>query len=126
MFLIIVTDEVLTLREHLEDAYSKLFKARTEWFNIGLTLNVDGNTLTAIRQEHSSNHGDCLRDMLAHRIKATDSLTWGDLCKSLRHVTVGRSDVANEIEAGIFSTGSRTSATQKLKKMCQCMALVYL
>ena len=40
--------------------------------------------------------------MLTHRINATDDLlTWGDLCKSLRHVTVGRSDVADEIE-GIF------------------------
>ncbi len=52
--------------------------------------------------------------MLAHRIKATDSLTWGDLCKSLRHVTVGRSDVADEIEAGIFSTG----IAEPLQKKC--------
>lgn len=113
-----VTDEVLTLHEHLEDAYSKLFKARTEWFNIGLTLGVDGNTLTAIRQEHSSNHGDCLREMLARRIKSTESLTWGDLCKSLRHVTVGCSNVA---EAGIFITGSRTTLSQKLKNSVICL-----
>ena len=51
--------------------------------------------------------------MLAHRIKTMDSLTWGDLCKSLRHVTVGRSDVADEIEAGIFSTGIAEPLQQK-------------
>ncbi|XP_064395496.1 ankyrin-3-like isoform X2 [Halichondria panicea] len=91
-------NEVLSLRGHLKDVCSKLFKARTEWLNIGLTLNVDYNTLTAINQKQSSNHGDCLREMLAHCIQATDSLTWEDLCRSLRHITVGRSDVANEIE----------------------------
>ncbi len=105
--IIIVTDEVLTLHEHLEDACSMLFKARTEWFNIGLTLGVDSNTLTAIRQEHSSNHGDSLQKMLAHRM-AMDSLTWGDLCKSLRHVTVERSDVADEIEG--FATALMQAA----------------
>ncbi len=103
IFPILFTDEVLTL--HLKDACSKLFKARTEWFNIGLRLNVDHDTLSAISQRHSSDHaGDCLREMLAHSIKTNDSLIWGDLCKSLRHVTVGRSDVADEIE-GIV-TGS--------------------
>ena len=86
------------MRGHLKDACRKLFKARTEWFNIGLRLNVDLNTLTAISQKHSSGHDDCLREMLSHCINATDSLTWADLCKSLRHVTVGRSDVADEIE----------------------------
>ncbi len=64
----------------------------------GLRLNVDHDTLSAISQRHSSDHGDCLREMLAHRIKTNDSLTRGDLCNSLRHVTVGRSDVADEIE----------------------------
>ncbi len=101
-FPILLTDEVLTL-SHLKDACSKLFKARTKWFNIGLTLKVDHDTLTAIQKE-SSDHGDCLREMLAHCIKATDnSLTWGDLCRSLRHVTIGRSDVADEIEGFVVS-----------------------
>ncbi len=62
-----------------------------------MTLGVDHDTLTVISQKYSSSPDDCLRDMLSHRLIA-DSLTWGDLCKSLRHVTVGRSDVADEIE----------------------------
>ena len=102
-FPILFTDEVLTLHGHLKNACSKLFKARTEWFNIGLTLKVDHDTLTAISQKQSGDHGDCLREMLAHCIKATDSLTWGDLCNSLRHVTIGRSDVADEIEGFVVS-----------------------
>ncbi len=83
-----------------------------------MTLGVDYFTLTAIRQRHSSDHGDCLQEMLAHCLQANYSLTWGHLCESLRHITVGRSDVADEIEGSVsgieFSTGSRTTPTQNL------------
>ena len=66
-----------------------------------MTLGVDRNTLTAIRQRYSSDPDHCLRDMLAHCLQVTDSLTWGHLCKSLRTVTVGRNDVADEIEGSV-------------------------
>ncbi len=85
----------------MKDVYEKLFKARTEWFNIGMTLGVDHNTLFAIDRKYSSDPDHCLRDMLAHRIKATDSLTWGEVCKTLRHDSVRRDDVADEIERSV-------------------------
>ena len=90
-----------------------MFKARTEWRNIGMTLGVDHNTLFAIDRKYSSDPDYCLREMLAHcldspdsltwahRIKATDSLTWGHLCKTLRHDSVRRNDVADEIEGSV-------------------------
>ncbi len=70
--------------------------------------------------------------MLAHRIQATDSLTWGDLCKSLRHVSVGRSDVADEMERCVSGNFSQTSITQKLSNknvsdiMCIARLFIYI
>ena len=66
-----------------------------------MTLGVDGNTLFAIDRKYPRDPDYCLRDMLAHCLRATDSLTWGEVCKSLRHVTVGRNDVADEIEGSV-------------------------
>ncbi len=68
--------------------------------------------------------------MLAHRIQATDSLTWGDLCKSLRHVTVGRTDVADEIErcvSGSFRNLSNSEAiSNKNVSDIMCIARLFI
>ena len=67
-----------------------------------MTLGVDVKTLTAIHHKYSSDPDYCLRDMLVHYLYLPDSLTWGNLCKSLRHDSLQCKDVADEIE-GCFS-----------------------
>ncbi len=62
--------------------------------------------------------------MLAHRIQATDSLTWRDVCKSLRHVTVGRSDVADEIEGYVSGSLVQVAEPLQAKKSFILMALI--
>ena len=83
--------------------YTKLYNARPKWFNIGLNLGIPYSTLDAIKMQSSKSETDvceaCLREMLYHRLHFgnKDSLTWEDLCACLQAPTVGRNDVAKEI-----------------------------
>ena len=81
--------------------HTKLYDARAEWFEIGLALNISNGTLEAIEVEQLKNQGKCLRKMLAHRIQYGDPLTWTDLCSCLESPTVGRRDLAEEIDKGL-------------------------
>ena len=62
---------------------------------------MDIDTLNAIDIKHRGDPGRCLRQMIAERLESSDSLTWKDLCNSLRTVTVKRNDVAKRIECQI-------------------------
>ena len=87
--------------EDLPTILEKLLKARTKWFEIGMKLKLDIETLNCIETE-TEGHDKCLRKMLIRRLQAVQgTLTWKLLCNCLRSPTVGRNDVANEIEGWI-------------------------
>ena len=92
--------------DDLRDVYTKFYDARDKWCDIGLYLNVKESALKSIKKEQLNNQGDCLREMLAHRIQSGGPLTWNDLCHCLRCPTVGRRDLANEIIPGLIETYS--------------------
>ena len=94
--LLLTTDTILTIVD-IQRVRIALLPAHTKWFDIGLTLDVDHETLCSIRREYS-NDGDRLREMLSCRLKSGGNLTWTVLCAGLREPTVGRNDVANAIE----------------------------
>ncbi len=71
-------------------------KAAGKWFNLGLALKVSYDTLDNIRDKHGDDQ-NCLREMLAARLK-TASVTYSELCQSLRASTVDQNDVAEAIE----------------------------
>ena len=81
--------------------YEKLYDGRTKWFDIGLALNIEYNTLESIKKEENDN-GECLRRMLAHRIQSGGPLCWNDVACCLKKPTVGRRDLADEIHQGLF------------------------
>ena len=83
--------------DELGIAYIKLYDARSKWFDIGLALKISYSTLELIESE-KTNHSERLRMMLVHRIQSGGPLTWDDLSSSLRYLTVGRNDLANEID----------------------------
>ena len=85
--------------DELGDVYTKLYDARNKWFNIGLALKISYSTLESIESEKPDN-SDRLRKMLAHRIQSGGPLTWTDMCSCLRHPTVERNDLANEVDQG--------------------------
>ena len=76
----------------------KLHNARVKWFQLGMALKVDHDTLTNIKEENQGRNDVCLEKMIAHRLKNGDPLTWKELCECLKKSTVGQRDVATEIE----------------------------
>ena len=86
---------ILTI-DDLSSVYEKLMKAAGKWFNLGLALKVSYDTLDNIRDKHRDNQ-NCLREMLAARLKIA-SVTYSELCQSLRSPTVGQDFLAEAIE----------------------------
>ncbi len=80
-------------------AQDLLWPARSEWYNLGIALEVDPNTLEGIQKTHRSNCDDCFNDMLKSCSDTNHSLTWSGVCEALRRSTVARNDVAESIEA---------------------------
>ena len=76
----------------------KLHDARVQWFPLGLALGSDHNTLTSIEEENRRKNKVCLGKMIAQRLKDGGPLTWKKICECLKKKTVGRRDVATEIE----------------------------
>ena len=94
--IVIFEGTILTL-DDLSPVYDKLIKAAVKWFNLGLKLEVSPDTLINIRDECRDKNHICLREMLIDRLN-TATLTYSEICQSLRSPTVGRNDVAEAIE----------------------------
>ncbi len=76
-----------------------LWPARSKWYNLGIALEVDKNTLESIKKSNPSNCDDCFNAMLKSCSETNTSITWSGLCEALRRPTVARNDVAQKIEA---------------------------
>ncbi len=94
--ILIIEGTILTL-DDLSPVYDKLIKAAVKWFNLGLKLEVSPDTLINIRDEYRDKNHICLREMLIARLN-TATLTYSEICQSLRAPTVARNDVAEAIE----------------------------
>ena len=92
-------DTQLTI-DDLFDVHDKLINARTKWYNIGLFLKVDSETLKSI-ERLSQDDNERLREMLDRCLHSGGCLTWKVLCECLRSRTVSYNDVAKEIEETI-------------------------
>ena len=91
---------------HLGDVCNQLHPARDKWEEIGLGLGVKNGTLDSIRKAKNQDCADCLKEMVKHRLCAHEEpLTWRKLCDCLRTPTVGREDLANEVEGHVKSLG---------------------
>ncbi len=109
--LVIFVGSILTL-DDLNSVYKNLIKAAGNWLNLGLDLGLGFDTLNNISQKHHDNQTS-LREMLAARLK-TATLTYSELCQSLRAPTVERNDVAEAIEeacAGMNSDKANSDHT---------------
>ncbi len=87
---------ILTI-DDLNSVYEKLIKAAKNWFCLGLSLNLDHDTLEDIKHDNHDKNKDCLLEMIAARLK-TGSLTYSEICQSLRAPTVRRDAIAEAIE----------------------------
>ncbi len=89
----------------MQSVYAKLIKAAENWFDLGLSLGLSHGTLKDIKDDYHKNK-DCLREMIAARLKTGPRLTYSDICQSLRSPTVDRNDVAEAIEEECTGTNS--------------------
>ena len=91
----------MTREDHFDEVYEKLFPARNCWYNIGLRLKVDNETLKQIEGKCRGDSEQALRDMLTQGF--SKSLTWSKLCVALRSGIVKRNDRAEAIEKYVES-----------------------
>ena len=79
--------------------FEKLKPCSSKWFDLGLALGLEYNSLKCIEDKYRGDPDTCLREMLAARLTSYDTpLTLCKLCTCLRMSTVGREDLAEEIE----------------------------
>ncbi len=109
--LVLFLDSILTPGD-LQSVYEKVIKAAKNWFNLGLALDLDHDTLDDIKDDYHRNK-DCLREMIAARLK-TGPLSYSEICQSLRAPTVDRNDVAEAIEEAC--TGIRMNSHEPNSK----------
>ena len=74
-----------------------LHKAEAKWEFIGLGLGVDHNDLTSINSTYTKNDKKLL-ETLKLWLEADRNTTWNAIVRVLRTESVGRHDLANEIE----------------------------
>ena len=93
---------------HLCDVYRSVYGARAKWYNIGLELGIPSSELDTLRAQNGE---DALREVLKHWLQQIDPPpTWGRLLEALRSPTVGKQQLALELErdpqqAGIILYG---------------------
>ena len=86
----------LTIKD-LRKVQRAAWDARTKWFNIGLELEIDPETLDTIKRDNSDTE-DRFRAMLTTWLKTVDPKpSLAALAKALRSPTVGREQLANEL-----------------------------
>ncbi len=80
-------------------AHDLLWSARKDWYNLGIALEVDPNTLEVIRLTNQNNCNVCFNAMLKSCSDTNRSLTWSGVCEALRKQSVACNGVAESIEA---------------------------
>ncbi len=83
--------------EGLQNIYSLLIKAARDWFDMGLALGIQVDTLEGIDSNKNSDKAR-LREMLTHWLRSLPSCTWSDICNGLRSDTVKQGALADKIE----------------------------
>ena len=80
-------------------AHDLLWSARKDWYNLGIALEVDPNTLEVIKITNQNNCNVCFNAMLKSCSETNHSITWSGVCEALKKPSVARNDVAESIEA---------------------------
>ena len=74
-----------------------IWEARTQWYNLGLALEITPDTLDTIELANGQNPDRCFRAMLTKWLREHEQPTWSALAEALKSRSVGRSDLAQEI-----------------------------
>ena len=75
-----------------------VWKARSEWYNIGLKLGISPDTLDAITSTGRDNPSTCFRDMLKEWLNnGNPRPTWAAVAEALKSPMVGYGHLAEKL-----------------------------
>ena len=74
-----------------------MWEARTQWYNLGLDLDITPDSLDAIEQANGQNPDRCFRAMLTKWLREHEQPTWSALAGALRSPSVGQSRLSEKI-----------------------------
>ena len=103
----------LSVDNHLAIIREELYKARTKWYDIGLTLKVPVTTLDSIEGQFG-NDSKKLLETLKIWLKTATEPSWQDVVGVLKRPVVGEPKLASDIEAkycSIAETGQASGPT---------------
>ena len=75
-----------------------LWEARTQWYNLGLELDITPDSLDSIELANSGKPDRCFRAMLTKWLREHQRPTWSALAEALRSPSVGLSHLAEGIQ----------------------------
>ena len=82
----------------LRKVQDSIWEARTDWYNLGLGLDIAPDSLDAIQQENAQKPDHCFRAMLTKWLKQDSPRpTWSALAEALRSPSVDHSKLAEQI-----------------------------
>ena len=97
----------------LKAVYRATFKAHEQWQTILLELEVSSDDIENTLQKYLYNTAICYHEGLRQWLEGGER-SWEDLVEALSSPTVGRSDIAKEIERDyILSAGSGRVTSKK-------------
>ena len=79
---------------------NSILEARTQWYNLGLGLEITSDSLDAIELANMGKPDRCFRAMVTQWLRQDSPRpTWSALAEALRSPSVGLSHLAQEILA---------------------------
>lgn len=75
-----------------------MLDASCKWYNLGLELKINPDSLDAIQKENRGNVQDCLRDLLKQWLRRGEpKATWGTLIEALKSPLVGEEHLSSTL-----------------------------
>ena len=81
---------------NLKNVFQMLYPARASWFNIGIILEVDINTLQAFEKD-SDSVGETLVKVINHWLNNSIKKSWRELAEAMGSDIVNREDIKFKI-----------------------------
>ena len=97
--------------------FFSLIKADNDWFELGLALGIQVDTLEGIESNKNSDKAR-LHEMLTHWLRSSPSRTWSDICNGLRSGTVQQYILADTIKEAYKGTCKYRFITPNTQNYC--------
>ena len=87
------------ITDNIKDVQGLVWNARTKWSNLGLELGINVTDLEVIEKDNRSDVDTCFKKMLLMWLKMVNPLpSWEGLVSALGKSSVGRKDIAEQIQ----------------------------